>query len=111
MLSEKVKKRLEIADIAGIQMNKNFGSLLSEEGGKHEKDCQNHIENFQQLRLGEGDAIALVNYFLKMQAHNSNFYYSMDLDEMGRLYFGPMQEVGLHSRSLVMWLLLTLRTW
>ncbi|KAI8557979.1 hypothetical protein RHMOL_Rhmol04G0053200 [Rhododendron molle] len=56
----------KINDAAGIRMNKNFGSLLSEVGGEHEelpyseKDCRNHVEKIRRLRLGEGDASAML---------------------------------------------------
>ncbi|XP_058203110.1 protein FAR-RED IMPAIRED RESPONSE 1-like [Rhododendron vialii] len=91
VLNQYVKRRLEINDAAGIRMNKNFGSLLSEAGGEHEKlpysekDCWNRVEKIRRLRLGEGDASAMLKYFQKMQAHNSNFFYSIDLNEEGRL--------------------------
>lgn len=73
VLNQHGKRRLEIDDIAGIQMTNDFGSLLSEAGGEHEKlpylgkDGRNYIEKFERLRLGEGDASAMLNYFQKMQ--------------------------------------------
>ncbi|KAK0598414.1 hypothetical protein LWI29_034407 [Acer saccharum] len=50
-----------------------------------EKDCRNYIEKVRRLRLGEGDAMAIQNYFMNMQAKNTNFFYAIDLDEDGRL--------------------------
>ncbi|KAA8524958.1 hypothetical protein F0562_011404 [Nyssa sinensis] len=38
-----------------------------------------------RLRLGQGDVVAVQDYFLKMQANNTNFFYAMDLDEKARL--------------------------
>ncbi|KAL7220208.1 hypothetical protein ACSBR2_013135 [Camellia fascicularis] len=37
------------------------------------------------LRLGTGDAEAILTYFTKMQNKNSSFFYVMDLDDDGRL--------------------------
>ncbi|XP_052179894.1 protein FAR1-RELATED SEQUENCE 3-like [Diospyros lotus] len=39
----------------------------------------------RRLRLGEGDATAIQAYFSKMQAFCLGFYFSVDLDEDGRL--------------------------
>ncbi|XP_070682525.1 protein FAR1-RELATED SEQUENCE 5-like [Malus domestica] len=50
-----------------------------------EKDCKNYIEKVRRLRLGEGDATAVQNYFVSMQAQNANFFYAIDLDKNGRL--------------------------
>ncbi|KAL7205372.1 hypothetical protein ACSBR2_018337 [Camellia fascicularis] len=71
-------------------MNKNFTSLVLEAGGREklsylEKDCRNHIDKVHRLRLEEGDATAMYNYFVKMQGDNSDFFYVMDLDGNGRL--------------------------
>ncbi|XP_020088291.1 protein FAR1-RELATED SEQUENCE 6-like [Ananas comosus] len=38
-----------------------------------------------KLRLVDGDVEALMKFFDKMQAQNSNFFYSWDMDEEGRL--------------------------
>ncbi|KAL7244291.1 hypothetical protein ACSBR1_016516 [Camellia fascicularis] len=75
---------------AGIRMNKNFTSLVFEARGHDklsflEKDCRNHMEKVRHLQLGEGDANAMYNYFVKMQFDNSDFIYVMDLNEEGRL--------------------------
>ncbi|XP_074377616.1 protein FAR-RED IMPAIRED RESPONSE 1-like [Apium graveolens] len=77
-------------DIAGIRPNKSYHSIVVEAGGPKnmsflEKDCRNFLDKVRRLRLGEGDANAINNYFLKMQADNSKFFYVMDLDEKGRL--------------------------
>ncbi|KAL7163055.1 hypothetical protein ACSBR2_039200 [Camellia fascicularis] len=74
----------------GIRMNKNFTSLVLEAMGYDklpflEKDCKNHMEKVRCLQLGEGDANAMYNYFVKMQSDNSDFFYIMDLNEECRL--------------------------
>ncbi|XP_052189992.1 protein FAR1-RELATED SEQUENCE 5-like [Diospyros lotus] len=49
-----------------------------------EKDCRNYIEKVRQLRLGEGNAIAIQAYFSRMQIQCSSFYFNIDSnDEAG----------------------------
>ncbi|KAL7251560.1 hypothetical protein ACSBR1_013406 [Camellia fascicularis] len=50
-----------------------------------EKDCRNYIEKMRRLRLGTGNAEAILTYFTKMQNKNSSFFYVKDLDDDGRL--------------------------
>ncbi|KAL7199240.1 hypothetical protein ACSBR2_021512 [Camellia fascicularis] len=90
ILESHVKRRLELNDSAGIRMNKNFTSLVLEAGGHEklsylEKDCRNHMDKVRRLKLEKGDATAMYNYFVKMQADNSEFFYVLDLDEDGKL--------------------------
>ncbi|KAL7221718.1 hypothetical protein ACSBR1_023629 [Camellia fascicularis] len=87
-LNSAVKRRLELLAKVGIRMNKSFNSLVVQAGGHEkltylEKDCRNYIEKVRRIELGDGDAIAMHNYFLKMQADNSEFFHMMDLDEKG----------------------------
>ncbi|XP_052198272.1 protein FAR1-RELATED SEQUENCE 5-like [Diospyros lotus] len=89
-LSEHVKRQLEVNDIAGIPLHKSYNSAVVEAGGYEnqtfvEKDCRNYIDQVRRLRLGEGDAAAIQAYFSKMQAFCPGFYFSVDLDEDGRL--------------------------
>ncbi|XP_059643663.1 protein FAR1-RELATED SEQUENCE 6-like isoform X2 [Cornus florida] len=90
VLNSHVKKRLELNDLAGITLRKNFHSLVVEGGGYEklsfgERECRNYIAKARQLRLGIGDAEALGNYFCGMQNRNPNFFYMIDMDEEGRL--------------------------
>ena len=69
-------------------MNKNYNSLVAEAGEYEnlpflEKDCRNHMEKFGCLHLKKGNANEMHDYFLKMQADNSEFFYMMDLNENG----------------------------
>ncbi|KAL6531352.1 hypothetical protein OROMI_027715 [Orobanche minor] len=89
-LSSMVKRKLEMNDRAGIRTNKSFNACTVEVGGIENvpfllKDCYNFVDKSRKLRLGDGDAIAVQNYFLKMQENNAKFFYSMDLDEDGRV--------------------------
>lgn len=48
-ISPLVKRRLELNDEAGINVNKNFTALMIEAGGYHklifgEKDCRNYLD-------------------------------------------------------------------
>ncbi|XP_028085358.1 protein FAR-RED IMPAIRED RESPONSE 1-like [Camellia sinensis] len=85
-----VKRKLEVNDVSGIEVARNFHSMVVEaEGYKaltfDERDARNHIENARRLKLGIGDAESVAFYFHKMQQHNSNFYSAIDLDEDGRM--------------------------
>ncbi|XP_035545047.1 protein FAR1-RELATED SEQUENCE 8-like [Juglans regia] len=76
--------------MAGIRMNKSFGSLVVGAGGFEnlpflEKDCRNYIDKARHLRLGAGGAGALRDYFCRMQYKNPGFFALMDLDDDGRL--------------------------
>ncbi|XP_042983395.1 protein FAR1-RELATED SEQUENCE 5-like [Carya illinoinensis] len=89
-VSEVVKRVLDTNDLAGIRMNKSFGSLVVGAGGFEnlpfsEKDCRNYIDKARHLRLGSGGAGALRDYFSRMQYKNPGFFYLMDLDDDGRL--------------------------
>ena len=69
-------------------MNKSFNSFVVEKGGHEnvpflERDCRNHVQRLRRsrLRLGKGDADAMLEYFMRIQYDNSDFYYVMDLNE------------------------------
>ncbi|XP_052173721.1 protein FAR1-RELATED SEQUENCE 5-like isoform X2 [Diospyros lotus] len=89
-LSEHVKRKLEMNDIAGIPLHKSYNSIVVEAGGHEkltfvEKDCRNYIDKVRRLRSGERDVVVLQAYFLKMQALCPGFYFSVDLDEKCQL--------------------------
>ncbi|XP_028054810.1 protein FAR1-RELATED SEQUENCE 5-like [Camellia sinensis] len=80
----KAKRRLEINDQAGIGVSRNNHSMVVEAGGYKsltfdERDVKNYIERARRLRLGEGDAESLQNYFMKIQAHSERFFYMIDV--------------------------------
>ncbi|KAH9655784.1 protein FAR1-RELATED SEQUENCE [Citrus sinensis] len=84
------KKKLDVNDRAGIRLCKNYQSLVIEAGGHEnvtfiERDCRNHVQKERRLRLGDGDIAALQNYFMKVQAEDNRFYFSMQVDDEGRL--------------------------
>ncbi|XP_042988604.1 protein FAR1-RELATED SEQUENCE 5-like [Carya illinoinensis] len=89
-VSEAVRRVLDTNDLAGIRMNKSFGSLVIGAGDFEnlqflEKDCRSYIDKARHLRLGAGGAGALRDYFLRMQYKSNGFFASIDLDDDGRL--------------------------
>ncbi|XP_058210670.1 protein FAR-RED IMPAIRED RESPONSE 1-like [Rhododendron vialii] len=90
ILDDHVKRKLELNDKAGINLNKTYDSLQIEAGGPGkllygQKDCRNYVDKVRRSLVKEGDAEAMHNYFMKMKADNSDFFFAMDLDDNGRL--------------------------
>ena len=59
-----IKRRLEVNDQAGINVSRNFRSMVVEASGYDnltfgEKDVRNYIDKLRRLRLGTGDAEAI----------------------------------------------------
>ncbi|CAH9129049.1 unnamed protein product, partial [Cuscuta epithymum] len=89
-LTPQAMRQVAINDVAGIRLHKTFNAAVVEAGGYDqlpfiEKDCRNYIEKVRQLRLGSGDAMALQEFFSKMQAQSPGFFYVLDLDDESRL--------------------------
>ncbi|XP_058744403.1 protein FAR1-RELATED SEQUENCE 4-like [Vicia villosa] len=89
-LGSQMRRRLELNDQAGINVSRNFRSLVVEANGYEnltfgEKDCRNYIDKVRRLRLGTGDAEAIQKYFVRKQKQNNQFYYVMDVDDESRL--------------------------
>ncbi|XP_042409875.1 protein FAR-RED IMPAIRED RESPONSE 1-like [Zingiber officinale] len=90
VLDSQTKRKLELNDQAGITLSKSFQSFVVEAGGYEnllfdERKCRNYVAESRRLRLGNGDAEALNNYFCRMQSRNSNFFYVIDVDEDSRI--------------------------
>ncbi|XP_042460360.1 protein FAR1-RELATED SEQUENCE 6-like [Zingiber officinale] len=90
VLDSQTKRKLELNDQAGITLSKSFQSFVVEAGGYEnlsfdERKCRNYVAEARRLRLGNGDAEALNNYFCRMQCRNSNFFYVIDVDEDSRI--------------------------
>lgn len=84
------RKQLEINDKTGVPLNKSINAATTQVGGYenctvNEKDSRNHIYELRRLNRRKGDAQALMKYFHNKQAQNSNFYYSVEFDDEGRL--------------------------
>lgn len=89
-ISTTTQTELELKDRAGTSVIKNCHSLVVGAEGYDqvpclEKDCWNFIEKAGQLRLVVGDAQALHDYFVRMQANNSNFFYAVDVGDDARV--------------------------
>ncbi|XP_042992109.1 protein FAR-RED IMPAIRED RESPONSE 1-like [Carya illinoinensis] len=89
-LDEYSERMLDLNDIAGIRVNKNFRVLVVDVGGFknpdfQEKDCRNFIDKTTQLRLGKRGGEALTEYFKRMRLQNNSFVYVIDMDEELRL--------------------------
>ncbi|XP_042426267.1 protein FAR1-RELATED SEQUENCE 5-like [Zingiber officinale] len=90
VLDSQTKRKLELNDQAGITLSKSFHSFVVEAGGYEnlpfdDRKCRNYVAEARRLRLGNGDAEALNNYFCRMQSRNSNFFYVIDVDEDSRI--------------------------
>ncbi|KAI3854258.1 hypothetical protein MKW98_024681 [Papaver atlanticum] len=75
---------------AGVRVNKVYNVCTTEHGGPENmtcasKDCRNMVDKLRCIRLGEGDAAAILKYFAKMSTQNYGFYYKVDLVEEGQL--------------------------
>ena len=84
------KKVIVNNDRVGIPISKTMASFVVEaDGHEHmpfiEQDCRNTVKTMRTLQLCEGDAETIHAYFLHMQQKNQNFFYTMDLGEIGRL--------------------------
>ncbi|XP_057504767.1 protein FAR1-RELATED SEQUENCE 8-like [Actinidia eriantha] len=64
--------RTPVVDIVG------YGSLS-------EKEMSNHVGQSRRLKLNNGDAQVINNYFCRVQLTNPNFFYVMDLNDDGLL--------------------------
>ncbi|KAF5443801.1 hypothetical protein F2P56_036328 [Juglans regia] len=120
-VSDSVKRVLDINDMAGIRMNKSFGSLVVGAGGFEnlpflENDYRNYIDKARHLRLGKGGAEALREYFCRIQYKNPGFFALIDLDDDGRLrnvfwadprsraayqYFGDVCMDGIAPKAII----------
>ncbi|XP_052299701.1 protein FAR1-RELATED SEQUENCE 5-like [Citrus sinensis] len=74
-ISASERKRIEMNDCAGINIVRNFNSVVVEAGGYKnvsflEKDCRNLVDKARRLQLGEENAMTILN---------------IDLDEHDRL--------------------------
>lgn len=81
-------KRSDCNDETGICVSGK--SVLQQNGGPvgisiDQNKCMNYIHKEGTLKLKEGDAIAICEYFLHMQRKNPNFFYLLDWDEEGYL--------------------------
>ena len=84
------KQKIDTLHAVRVATNKIFAAMAKQSGGHQnvgclEKDIRNHIDKERRLTLEEGDAKAMLEYFMHMQEENPNFFYAMDLDGEQRL--------------------------
>ncbi|XP_024046630.1 protein FAR1-RELATED SEQUENCE 4-like [Citrus clementina] len=77
-ISASSRKHIEMNDCAGINIARNFNSIVVEAGGYEnvsfiEKDCRNLVDKGRRLQLGEGDAMTILKYFQNKQAECNAF--------------------------------------
>ncbi|XP_035542116.1 protein FAR-RED IMPAIRED RESPONSE 1-like [Juglans regia] len=108
-VSETMKRVLDTNDLAGIRLNKSYGSLVVGSGGFEnlpflKNDCCNYIYKARHLQLGAGGARALRDYFMRMQYKNNEFFELMDLDDDGRygMPFTPFVGVNHHGQLILL---------
>uniref|UniRef100_A0A2N9HJ74 Protein FAR1-RELATED SEQUENCE n=1 Tax=Fagus sylvatica TaxID=28930 RepID=A0A2N9HJ74_FAGSY len=85
-ISTDTRRRLLINDNAGVRINSSIKASIVEAGGYenvtyNQRDVRNFLEKERRLKCKEGDGQALHDYFVRMQAKNSNFYHALDLDD------------------------------
>ncbi|KAK7404482.1 hypothetical protein VNO78_05409 [Psophocarpus tetragonolobus] len=86
--SMRINRTMEIKHEAKVvmKMNKTIQTLACDMGGYGnlsfvERDIRIHVQK-ERCTIGkEGDGKALMSYFLRMQEHNRNFFYDIDLDD------------------------------
>ncbi|XP_020262716.1 protein FAR1-RELATED SEQUENCE 5-like [Asparagus officinalis] len=120
-ISAHVRHQINLNDQAGIRINKNFSSLVHEAGGYEnllcdEKACRNLVDESRRLRLGEGDASAIMKYFPRMVAENSDGRSREAYKEFGEVVtfdttyltnkydmpFAPFVGVNHHGQSILL---------
>ncbi|KAM3201034.1 hypothetical protein P3L10_033397 [Capsicum annuum] len=74
----------------GIRTKKVVLYLQNEAGGIEntefiEQDAHNFIQAHERNMISGGDAQTLINHFMHLQSEDSNFFYSFQVDEDGRL--------------------------
>ncbi|KAL8484125.1 hypothetical protein ACS0TY_026719 [Phlomoides rotata] len=89
-LNVHMKRQLEANDITCIRPCKNVRICEVQSGSPQNlgclpRDCRNFVDQRRRLRLGNGDAEAIRQLFCRLELKDKNFFYSMDLDQDGRL--------------------------
>ncbi|XP_048498292.2 protein FAR-RED IMPAIRED RESPONSE 1-like [Beta vulgaris subsp. vulgaris] len=85
-----VRRRLFNDHAVGVRISQIHSSLARDRNGLDnmaitERDLRNIIAKERKLKLGPGDANAMMNYFNKMAEDNQKFFHSHRLDEEGYL--------------------------
>ncbi|XP_021768930.1 protein FAR-RED IMPAIRED RESPONSE 1-like [Chenopodium quinoa] len=89
-ITSKVKKRLMDFYEQGVPISQIHGCMATERNGVKNmsftvKDLQHEVYKARRLKMVGGDAVAMMEFFQKMQAGNQNLFHAQRLDEEGRL--------------------------
>nr|XP_016485380.1 PREDICTED: protein FAR-RED IMPAIRED RESPONSE 1-like [Nicotiana tabacum] len=87
---DSLKRDLVAHDRSGIRPSKNIRLAEVQRGGPQNlgftpKDCRNFILKSRNFEVQEGDAQPLLNFFREIQVKDREFFYSIDIDNIGRL--------------------------
>nr|XP_009781959.1 PREDICTED: protein FAR-RED IMPAIRED RESPONSE 1-like [Nicotiana sylvestris] len=86
---DSLKRDLVAHDQSGIRPSKNRLAEVQCGGpqnlGCTPKDCRNSILKSRNFEMQEGDAQSLLNFFREIQVKDREFFYSIDVDYIGRL--------------------------
>ncbi|XP_035546643.1 protein FAR1-RELATED SEQUENCE 5-like [Juglans regia] len=102
-VSESVKRVLDTNDLAGIRLNKSYGSLVVGAGGFEnlpflEKDCRNYIDKARHLRLGaDPRSRAAYQYFGDVVTFDTTY-----LTNRYGMPFAPFVGVNHHGQSILL---------
>ncbi|XP_010689518.2 protein FAR-RED IMPAIRED RESPONSE 1-like [Beta vulgaris subsp. vulgaris] len=85
-LSNHVRRKLFNDYNSGVKIPQIHDCLARERNGVEnwvvtERDLRNEVSKVKRLRLRDGDANAMLEYFNKMTANNQNFFHMHRLDE------------------------------
>ncbi|KAK9163256.1 hypothetical protein Syun_004158 [Stephania yunnanensis] len=67
----------------------------------NERDIRNYIESVRRLRLGNGDAEAIQQHFMRKQKQNPNFFHFMALISLNELRHGKDNNVGYAYQQVI----------
>ncbi|XP_019223462.1 PREDICTED: protein FAR-RED IMPAIRED RESPONSE 1-like [Nicotiana attenuata] len=87
---DSLKRNLVAHDRSGIRPSKNIRLTEVQCGVPQNlssipKDCRNFILEIRNFEMQEGDAQSLLNFFREIQVKDREFFYSIDVDNIGRL--------------------------
>ncbi|XP_016492797.2 protein FAR-RED IMPAIRED RESPONSE 1-like [Nicotiana tabacum] len=87
---DSLKRDLVAHDRSGNRPSKNIRLAEVQRGGPQNlgctpKDCRNYILKSRNFEMQEGDAQSLLNFFREIQIKDNEFFYSIDVDNIGRL--------------------------
>ncbi|KAK2994485.1 hypothetical protein RJ640_021290 [Escallonia rubra] len=89
-LGNGTKRKMQLNSDAEGRTIKLYRALVIDAGGNRNSNCsarevRNSSDHPNRLNLKKGDTQAIYNYLCRMQLTNPNFFYSMDLNDEGRM--------------------------